>query len=129
MLARVYRRMRYAAYCGFWPFDALFRKANRMSQYPPIHLRRHVGLLGSLQGAGLEFVAYLKLLVHLKAGDRLWDVGCGCGLLELALETVGWRGELIGTDIHRPSIRWAARSIGRRVPCFVSRQSQVLDLI
>ena len=117
-LAGVYRQVRYAAYRALAPADAAFRKANRMGHYPPIHLRRHAGLLGSLQGSGPEFVAYLKLLMDLRAEHRIWDVGCGCALLELALETAGWRGALVGTDIHAPSIRWAEKTIASRVPAF-----------
>jgi SAM-dependent methyltransferase len=91
---------------------------NQLDRHPPIHLRRHAGCLGDLSGGAPEFVAYLKLLAGLTAGQRVWDVGCGCGFLELALEQSGWRGQLVATDIHRPSILWAQRSIGRRNPDF-----------
>jgi SAM-dependent methyltransferase len=37
-------------------------------------------------------------------------------MLELALEDLGWRGRLVGTDIHKPSIDWAQRRIGSRIP-------------
>lgn len=117
-LVQRYRDVRNLGYRSLNPFDALFRKINRLDRYPPIHLRRHVGCLGDLAGGGPEFVAYLKILAGLKPGDRLWDVGCGCGFLELALEQTGWRGQLVGTDIHRPSILWAQRSIGGRTPAF-----------
>lgn len=118
VIGHLYRRTRNAAYWLLDPFDALFRNINRLGNYPPIHLRRHVSCLGSLDGRGYEFTAYLKLLLGLRAGQSLWDIGCGCGLLELALEHVGWRGRLIGVDIHKPSIRWAQRTISRRVPSF-----------
>jgi S-adenosylmethionine:tRNA-ribosyltransferase-isomerase (queuine synthetase) len=39
-------------------------------------------------------------------------------LLELALEQAGWKGRVVGTDIHEPSIRWAQRTLSRRVPDF-----------
>jgi hypothetical protein len=45
-------------------------------------------------------------------------MGCGCGLLELELEKVLTRGECCGFDIHRPSIDWASKTIGRRSPHF-----------
>jgi len=75
-----------------------------MGPYPPLRLRLHAGALGTLDGSGFEFVAMLKLLAGLRAGQKIWDMGCGCGLLESALEASGWRGKVIGTDIHRPSI-------------------------
>jgi hypothetical protein len=115
---RLLRALRYGAYRTIQPADAAFRWVNRLEQYPPIALRRQVGLLGFVDGPGYEFVAYLKLLLHLKPSDVIWDMGCGCGLLELALESQGWTGRLTGTDIHRPSIRWAQRTIASRVPAF-----------
>lgn len=115
-LLQSYRQARRLAYRAVNPFDALFRRINGLERYPPIHLRRQVGCLGDIGGAGPEFVIYLKLLAGLKAGHALWDVGCGCGFLELALEQAGWTGRLVGTDIHRPSIEWAQRTIGRRMP-------------
>lgn len=117
-VVQLYRKVRSIGYMSIIPFDAIFRNINRMGNYPPIHLRRHVSLLGSLDGPGYEFVAYLKLLTGLKSGQRLWDVGCGCGLLELALEQGSWRGSLIGVDIHKPSIEWAQSNISRRIPEF-----------
>lgn len=117
-LAHTYRRLRHLAYRSLAPLDALFLKLNRLEGYPPIHLRRHVACLGDPGGAGAEFVVYLKLLAGLRPGHRVWDVGCGCGFLALALERAGWRGEYLGTDIHAPSLRWAARTIGRRCPGF-----------
>jgi SAM-dependent methyltransferase len=100
------------------PFDAVFRWINGLQRYPPIHLRRQVGCLGDIGGGGSEFVSYLKLLAGLEAGHSVWDVGCGCGFLELALEEAAWTGRLVGTDIHRPSIEWAQRTIAKRRPDF-----------
>jgi len=101
---RFLRRSRTAAYSLLDPFDFVWRKINRMGPYPPLRLRLHAGALGTLDGSGFEFVAMLKLLAGLRAGQKIWDMGCGCGLLESALEASGWRGKVIGTDIHRPSI-------------------------
>lgn len=110
---RVARNLIYRA---LEPLDFIARGLNRMPQYPPIALRRHVSHLGILDGPGYEFVAYLKLLAGLQNGARVWDLGCGCGMLELALESARWEGSLIGTDIHLPSIRWARRKIAPRYP-------------
>jgi len=113
-----YRQARYYAYWLLEPFDAIFRMINRLDKYPPIPLRRHVGCFGSFDGPGFEFVEYLKLLLGLKSEHRVWDIACGCGLLELALESAGWRGQLVGVDIHKPCITWARRSISKRIPSF-----------
>lgn len=110
---RVVRRVRTMGYGALWPLDRLFLWLNKLSDYPPIHLRRHVGLLGSgFNGPGYEFATFLRLLAGLKSGNSLWDIGCGCGLLQLALANLGWEGRLTGTDIHAPSIRWAQRHLG-----------------
>ena len=66
-------------------------------------------------GPGYEFVAYLRLLAQLRDGGFLWDIGCGCGMLELALQDLGWQGRLVGTDIHKPSIEWAQKNIEARL--------------
>jgi SAM-dependent methyltransferase len=126
-LVHLYRSIRELSYRAISPFDVLFRKINRLEQYPPLYLRRHVSCLGSFDGPGYEFTAYLKLLLDLKTGQRIWDVGCGCGLLELALEENYWRGNLIGIDIHKPSIEWAQRTITRRVPDFQFVHSDIYN--
>lgn len=89
-----------------------------MKQYPPISLRRHVSCLGFLDGSGFEYVAYLRLLAGLADGAKVLDMACGCGFLELALESHKWRGEVIGVDIHRPSIQWCMKTLSRRNPSF-----------
>jgi hypothetical protein len=121
------RRMRYAAYAGLWPFDRIFRKVNGLGNYPPIHLRRYASCLGSFDGFGMESVAYLKLLAGLNDGGYLWDVGCGCGLLELALASSNWSGRVIGSDIHGPSIQWASRHVTPLAPSFLFIHSDIFN--
>ena len=114
-LVQVARRVRATAYKSVTPLDYVFRFMNQLKQYPPLHLRRHVGgISAGFNGSGYEHVAYLRLLAQLRDGDFLWDIGCGCGMLELALEDLGWEGHLIGTDIHKPCIAWAQKNIGTR---------------
>ena len=114
-LVQAARNMRYAAYRSISPLDYSFRVINQIGQYPPLHLRRHVGgMSAGFNGASYELVAYLRLLAQLRDGDRLWDLACGCGLLELALNDLGWQGQLIGSDIHKPSIDWAQKHLGTR---------------
>ncbi len=122
------RRARNLIYRLLEPADWLARRLNQMSRYPPIALRRHIGHLGMLDGPGYEFVAYLKLLAGLENGDRVWDLGCGCGMLELALESARWEGSLIGTDIHPASIRWARRRITPRYPCCRFEHADIRNL-
>lgn len=114
-LVQVARSVRSAAYKSVTPLDYMFRFLNQLTQYPPLHLRRHVGgMSAGLNGPGYEFVAYLRLLAQLRDGDALWDIGCGCGMLALALHDLGWQGRLIGTDIHQPCIDWARKHVATR---------------
>ncbi len=116
LLVQFARGARSAAYQLGAPFDYVFRLMNQLDQYPPLHLRRHVGGMNAgFNGPGYEIVAYLRLLARLRDGDSLWDVGCGCGMLELALHDLGWKGRLIGTDIHKPCIDWAQGNIASRL--------------
>jgi 2-polyprenyl-3-methyl-5-hydroxy-6-metoxy-1,4-benzoquinol methylase len=121
------RKIRFFAYAFIEPLDFLWRKINKMPAYPPIRLRRHAGSLGTLDGPGHEFTALLKLLTGLKSGQKIWDMGCGCGLLELVLEQSGWRGQAIATDIHRPSITWAQKSLSAREPSFVFLHADIYN--
>lgn len=111
-LVQIARSLRYTAYKSLTPADYLFRSMVQLKQYPPLHLRRHVGgMSAGLNGPGYEFYAYLRLLSKLREGDNIWDIACGCGMLELALNAQGWRGCLVGTDIHKPCIDWAQKNL------------------
>ena len=111
------RSARNAGYMALSPLDYAFRLAIQLKQYPPLHLRRSVGgMSAGFNGPGYEFVAYLRLLAALRGGDSVWDLACGCGMLELALQDLGWEGSLIGTDIDKASIGWAQRNIGAHIP-------------
>ena len=114
-LVRLARSVRTAFYGALSPLDYVLRFMNLLDHYPPLHLRMHVGgVHAGFNGSGYELVAYLRLLARLQDGERIWDIGCGCGMLELALEDLGWQGRLIGTDIHKPCIDWARKNIGTR---------------
>jgi 2-polyprenyl-3-methyl-5-hydroxy-6-metoxy-1,4-benzoquinol methylase len=116
LLVQTARSLRTAVYKAVAPLDYLFRLMNHLDRYPPLHLRKHVGGTNAgFNGPGYEFVAYLRLLVRLRDNEFVWDIGCGCGMLELALQASGWRGRLIGTDIHKPCIDWAQKHIGTGV--------------
>lgn len=115
ILVQVARNVRNAVYRTVEPLDYIFRFMNQLKQYPPLHLRRQIGAIGAgFNGPGYEFVVYMRLLSQLRDNDFLWDIGCGCGMLELALQDLGWQGRLIGTDIHKPCIDWAQKNIEAR---------------
>ena len=124
----IFRNIRTLVYWGIEPFDKIFRFINGIPQYPPIPYRRHAGGLGAIDGPGYEFAAYFKLLLKIKQSHRVWDIGCGCGLLELALESLGWRGIIVGTDIHKPSIEWAQRTLGSREKTFKFLHSDIYNM-
>ncbi len=122
------RAIRNCLYKALTPVDYLVRLCTGMQQYPPAHLRRHVGtpFLGFAKH-GREFARHLQQLTGLQPDHSIWDLGCGCGLLELALEECGWHGPVIGTDIHRPSIEWASRHITSRSPTFSFLHSDIAN--
>lgn len=117
-LNTVLRRVRNYAYKTLDPFDSLFLYINKMSTYPPISLRRYVSNLGFIDGSGQEYYVYLRVLASLNDSSRVLDIGCGCGLLELAFEKNNWKGSLVGVDIYKPAIDWCVKSISKRVPSF-----------
>ncbi len=53
--------------------------------------------------------------LRLKAGERVVDIGCGCGQTSLALaERVGAAGSVLGVDISRPMLAVARRRIAEQ---------------
>ncbi len=63
---------------------------------------------GQIQPLGVAAIEALKL----KPGERVIDIGCGCGQTTLALaERVGAAGSVLGVDISRPMLAAARRRI------------------
>ena len=113
-LLNLLRASRYFAYCLLSPFDYASRVLNGKANLPPLHLRRHVGPLRSFESSGAEFMSYLRLLVGLQLSERILDIGCGSGLMALYLKDyLDEKGGYVGVDLHRPSIEWCRRRIGR----------------
>jgi ubiquinone/menaquinone biosynthesis C-methylase UbiE len=112
-LVNVLRAGRTFAYLLLTPFDYLCRLINGKADFPPLHLRRHVGPLRSFEASGAEFMSYLQVLVGLQPSERVLDVGCGCGLMALYLKDyLDKQGSYVGVDLHGPSINWCRRHIG-----------------
>jgi ubiquinone/menaquinone biosynthesis C-methylase UbiE len=125
-MIRAIRNGRRVAYLSLTPFDYLWRALNGKSDLPPLHLRRHVGPLRSFETSGAEFMSYLQLLCKLQPHERVLDIGCGCGQMALhLLSYIDEQGAYAGADIHRPSINWCQRNIGRHHTNF---EFQYLDV-
>ena len=109
------RTGRHLALLALSPLDYFSRLLNGKKDLPPLHLRRYVGPLDSFESSGAEFMDHLRLLAELRPEERVLDIGCGCGQMALRLEKyLDDNGSYVGVDIHRPSIRWCQKNIGRR---------------
>ena len=128
-LVNFLRASRNLVYLLLTPFDYLCRLINGKADFPPLHLRRHVGPLRSFEASGAEFMSYLRLLVGLQPGDRILDVGCGCGLMALYLKDyLNKQGSYVGVDLHGPSINWCRRHIGSEHKNFEFKHVDVQSL-
>ncbi|HKV33431.1 MAG TPA: class I SAM-dependent methyltransferase [Pyrinomonadaceae bacterium] len=108
----VLRSLRTLAYLTLAPLDYVSRRINGKADFPPLHLRRHVGPLRTFEASGAEFMTYLRLLVDLQPRESVLDIGCGCGLMALQLQDfLDSNGSYTGVDIHGPSIKWCNNHI------------------
>lgn len=108
----VLRNLRTLAYLTLTPLDYVSRFINGKTDFPPLHLRRHVGPLRTFEASGAEFMTYLRLLLDLQPTESVLDIGCGCGLMALQLKDyLDSDGSYTGVDIHGPSIRWCTNHI------------------
>jgi SAM-dependent methyltransferase len=92
------------------PFDLAWRWARGRRHLPPLWLRRHVGPVGEFERAARAMGELIAALGLVRPGDRVVDLGCGCGAMvpELARQ-LGPAGRYLGIDVHAPSIRWCRR--------------------
>lgn len=119
MLIRAFRFGRNLAYNLLTPFDFLSRVVNGKRDFPPLHLRRYVGAARTFESSGAEFMAYLRLLADLQPGERVLDIGCGCGLMALFLrDYLQPNGQYLGVDVYKPAVRWCERHLSVRSPNF-----------
>ena len=107
------RVTRHVTYVSLAPFDYLYRSLNCKANFPPLHLRRHVGALRTFETSGAEFMGHLRRLVDMKPSEHILDIGCGCGLIAFFLQDyLDDNGRYVGVDLHRPSIKWCQRHFG-----------------
>lgn len=110
----VLRILRTLVYLILTPLDYVSRSINGKADFPPLHLRRHVGPLRTFEASGAEFMTYLRLLLDLQPNESVLDIGCGCGLMALQLKDyLDSNGSYSGVDIHGPSIKWCTSHITR----------------
>lgn len=97
--------------------DSLVRAFTGRSHWPPYSLRSFVGG-GDFDAVGRWFVEEFRGLGLLRPGERILDIGCGCGRIAyaLALEKTVREQEIHydGMDIDQNNIRWCQRHITRR---------------
>jgi SAM-dependent methyltransferase len=95
------------------PLDRLASAVEQKSR-PPAWLRQRVGSLSTFEGSSGEYVAYLKLLCNLKAGDSVLDIGCGCGNTALSFTgqfPLSGYTHYVGVDIDPDAISWCTKNI------------------
>ena len=101
------------------PLDYAARAINNQRRLPPFHLRREVGDRSIFERSGAEFLAYMRLICGLRPGERVLDIGCGCGLMALFLEDyLDDSGSYTGIDVQAEAIDWCTSHIADRRPNF-----------
>ena len=89
------------------PAEGAYRRLRGLPELPPLWLRRHVGPVRHFETAARDMVEFLDRRELVRPGDRVVDLGCGCGAMTAALaERVGEGGSYLGIDVHGPFIRW-----------------------
>lgn len=128
-LVNFLRACRGFAYFSLAPFDYALRLVNGKADFPPLHLRRHVGPLRTFEASGAEFMSYLRLLIRMQPSERMLDIGCGCGLMALHLKDyLDKHGSYVGVDLHRPSIKWCRSHLGSEHQNFQFKHIDVKSL-
>jgi SAM-dependent methyltransferase len=107
-------------------------------EQPPADLARRVGVLDqddpvtSFDAMGRRFREIILELLgedwFEPGGRRALDFGCGAGKLLLHLLDKAERNELLGCDIHEPSIRWLAEHYSPPLTVFTCAEEPGLDL-
>lgn len=99
--------------------DWLHRSVTSRRHLPPWSLRYYVGCSTDFESTGAEFLAYMKLLGHLRPDERVLDIGCGCGMMALQLlDYLSEHGSYVGMDISARAIDWCSSHITAPHPNF-----------
>lgn len=100
------------------PFDCLYRHLTHRGSYPPLWVRQKVGDIFDFETSGAEYMAYLKLLCGLKRGDKILDIGCGCGVMCLRhnenppiSDYLGPGGFYLGVDSDKQLVDWCRKNL------------------
>ena len=81
--------------------------------------RLNVSGEGSFHDLGLHNVSLCRTFGHLKADDRVLDLGCGIGRTAIAMESfIEPPGSYVGLDIIRFAISWCQNHVSNRNPNF-----------
>jgi SAM-dependent methyltransferase len=112
------------------------RVINSKANLPPLHLRQLVGSLYDFEGSIGEYTAYLKLLCKLRPGDRVLDLGCGCGTILYnttgagsLLDYLGPSGLYVGMDIDALAIEWCQRRAKHIPNCIFTTSLKNIPLL
>jgi SAM-dependent methyltransferase len=102
--------------------DAAIRAVTGRGHWPPHSLRSFVGGASNFAEAGDFFLREIQRMRLINQGDRILDIGCGCGRVASALAADAEIRELdiryTGMDVDRAGVEWCRRHITSRDPRF-----------
>lgn len=94
--------------------------------WPPLEMQNAVG--DRFKETGREYLEYLVQLAGLRPGERVLDVGCGCGRIAIPLSRyLDASGSYEGFDIVPEPVRWCQESISARYPNFQFRVADIYN--
>lgn len=107
--------------------DAVLRTLTGRGHWPPYSLRAFVGGAHNFDRVGAWFLNEFKGRSLFSRGDRVLDIGCGCGRLAYALATdsdvIASELTYVGMDVDPSGVRWCARHITPKNPKFTFFQA------
>src|SRR3989338_1492215 len=127
LLPRPLRRLlrRTLAACRNRPVDAaagLYRLlSGKWDTLPPYSLRMRVGGSKGFGEIGPEFLGEFRKFGIIAPGQRMLDVGCGCGRVTLTLAAdpgLGGSIRYTGMDVDEKAVEWCRNHITKRHPNF-----------